>query len=122
VNALKGDGHHRALDWVVMGGESGNDNGPWRYRECHTKWMIDIVDACLENEVPVFVKQMGTCLAKKLKLKDRHGTDISEFPEGLGYQEFPVSDMAKKDIAMYREALDGIYDPGRSVFQKSKKR
>ena len=44
---------------------------------------------CNLFEVPVFVKQLGTHLAKELKLKDRHGGDIEEWPESLRIREFP---------------------------------
>lgn len=89
VNPLLGDKFRRKLDWVVTGGESGNDTGPHKYRECKTKWLMRIADQCKENSVPVFVKQMGTHLYKVLKMSDRAGANIEEFPEGLQYQEFP---------------------------------
>lgn len=77
------------LDWVIVGGESGNDRGKWRYRKCELEWLEYMVKLCKEKKIPVFVKQLGTHLAKELKLKDRHGGDIEEFPEVLRVREFP---------------------------------
>jgi protein gp37 len=78
-----------AFDWVIVGGESGNDNGRYRYRPCELQWIETIVGVCQENDIPVFVKQLGTHLAKQMKLKDRHGGDIAEFPKHLQVREFP---------------------------------
>ena len=77
------------LDWVIVGGESGNDNGQWKYRKSRLEWYYNIVLQCKKNGVPVFVKQLGTWLAKELQLSDRHGTDIDEYPDTLKVREFP---------------------------------
>lgn len=77
------------IDWVIVGGESGNDNGFYKYRPCELEWFESIIAQCREKNVPVFVKQLGTHLAKKLVLRDRHGGDIEEFPEHLQIREFP---------------------------------
>jgi len=77
------------INWVIIGGESGNETGKYRYRPCKLKWIEQIVTECKEAKVPVFVKQLGTHLAKEMKLKDRHGADFNEFPEHLRIQEFP---------------------------------
>lgn len=77
------------IDWVIVGGESGNDTGKYRYRPCELEWIEDIVMACADFNVPVFVKQMGTHLAKELKMKDRSGGNFDEFPAGLQIREFP---------------------------------
>lgn len=89
VNPLVGSEKYRKLNWLVVGGESGNETGKFKYRECYTEWMIDIVDSCKRYGVPVFVKQMGTYLYHQLNLKERHGTDVTEFPMKLRYQQFP---------------------------------
>lgn len=77
------------IDWAIIGGESGNDKGKYRYRPCEIKWMIDLVNE-LETTTAIFVKQMGTHLAKELKMSDRHGTKIEEFPERLRIRDFPI--------------------------------
>jgi protein gp37 len=78
------------IHWVIIGGESGNDTGLYRFRPTKIEWIEGIINDCKTNNVPVFVKQLGTHLAKELKLHDRHGGDISEWPENLKIREFPI--------------------------------
>lgn len=77
------------IDWVIVGGESGNDIGQYRYRPCELHWLQDIVDKCQNEHIPVFVKQLGTHLQKQLGLKTRHATNIDEFPATLQIRQFP---------------------------------
>lgn len=77
------------IDWVIVGGESGNDSGPYRYRPCELDWIDLIVANCSKFQVPIFIKQLGTHLSKKLIMTDRHGGNINEFPEYLRLREFP---------------------------------
>ena len=81
-------------DWVIVGGESGNDNGKWKYRPCEIEWIENVVLVCREFGIPVFVKQLGTFLAKKMGYKDRAGGDMNEWPTVeedlyLRFREFP---------------------------------
>ncbi|WP_128545035.1 DUF5131 family protein [Larkinella soli] len=78
------------LKWVIIGGESGNENGMYRYRPCRLEWIENLVDQCQTAGIAVFVKQLGTHIAKELGLKHRHGADPSEWPEHLRVQQFPV--------------------------------
>lgn len=78
------------IDWVIVGGESGNENGMYKYRPCELQWIEKIVNQCVETNTPVFVKQLGTYLAKDLKLSDRHGGNFDEFPTNLQIREFPI--------------------------------
>lgn len=77
------------LDWVIVGGESGNDRGKYKYRECAIEWIVDVVTQSKEAETPVFVKQMGTYIAKEFAMRDRSGGDINEFIDTLQVREFP---------------------------------
>jgi protein gp37 len=77
------------LNWVIVGGESGNETGKYRYRECKLDWLEGMVRQCRERNIPVFVKQLGTYLANQMGCKDRHGRDIAEFPDSLKFQQFP---------------------------------
>lgn len=77
------------IDWVIIGGESGNDTGKYRYRPCELKWIEDVVKQCTEAGIPVFVKQLGTHLSKQMGLYDRHGGNIEEFPDNLKVRQFP---------------------------------
>lgn len=42
----------KAIDWVIVGGESGP-----RHRPCEVEWITDVVKQCRRACVPVFVKQ-----------------------------------------------------------------
>lgn len=79
------------IDWVIVGGESGNDFGKYTYRQCHPAWFNLIQDQCESVGVPLFVKQLGTYLHKTMGLQDRHGGDINEFPNNLKVREFPLT-------------------------------
>lgn len=81
--------HGKGVDWVIVGGESGNDNGHYKYRPMKLEWVDSIIEQCSEN-APLFVKQLGTYQAKQLGLKDRHGGNIDEWPEKYKIREFPV--------------------------------
>lgn len=91
---LDGFGVHFSMlqkfDWVIIGGESGNENGFYKYRECKVEWFEKIILQCKRWQVPVFVKQLGTYLSKQLKMSDRHGANINDFPEQLRIREFPA--------------------------------
>jgi protein gp37 len=76
------------IHWAIIGGESGNEKGKYRYRPCKVEWMEELVKD-LSQMTAVFVKQMGTHLAKELKMSDRHGGNIEEFPESLRIRKFP---------------------------------
>jgi protein gp37 len=82
--------HVKSLDWVIVGGESGNDFGEWRYRPCETEWIDSIISVCEIAGVCVFVKQMGTHIAKKNGYKDRHGAHMAEWPVEFMKRSFPV--------------------------------
>jgi protein gp37 len=85
------------LDWVIVGGESGKDARP-----CNVKWSRDIITQCDWEDVPCFVKQLGSrpvkdiqdargdhCGCAGIDLKHPKGGDISEWPEDLRIREFP---------------------------------
>ena len=90
--------HNRAItggllpsspDWVIVGGESGNETGNYRYRPCEIAWISEIVSKCKEDNISVFVKQLGTHLGKTMKLNDNAGGEISEFPTDIQIREMP---------------------------------
>jgi len=77
------------LDWCIIGGESGNESGKFQYRPMEIEWAKTLIKGATENNVKCFVKQLGTFQSKKLKLKDRHGGEISEWEKSLQIREFP---------------------------------
>jgi protein gp37 len=112
INELDG---LRMLDWVIVGGESGNGARP-----CAEEWIEDVVAECQAAAVPVFVKQLGAYVvsedrtapadmmrnpadalrrfqapngevwAWRAGLADRKGGDPSEWPADLRVREFPA--------------------------------
>jgi protein gp37 len=78
------------LDWAIIGGESGNENGKYRYRPCKIEWIEELIKD-LTPTTAIFIKQLGTHLAKELKLSDRHGGIIEEWPTHLQIRQFPTT-------------------------------
>ena len=76
------------IHWAIIGGESGNETGKYRYRPCEIEWIEQLMKD-LTPTTAVFIKQMGTFLAKQLGMSDRHGGNINEFPEHLRIRDFP---------------------------------
>lgn len=76
--------HLAGIDWVVVGGESGKNPTP-----CELDWIVEIIDYCSALEIPVFVKQVGTHLAKRLGYKDNHGGDWWEWPDQIRIRKMP---------------------------------
>jgi protein gp37 len=48
------------IDWVIVGGESGQKSRPIK-----EEWVIDIKNKCLEKQIPFFFKQWGGKNKKK---------------------------------------------------------
>jgi protein gp37 len=97
------------IDWVIVGGESGNNSRP-----CDIDWIRRVVTDCKAEGVPVFVKQLGSKprelnkrgrahvslmpfewddggenIERWYKPRDKKGGDPSEWPEDLRVRQFP---------------------------------
>jgi protein gp37 len=74
------------INWVIVGGESGKNARP-----CRVEWLISIVKQCGRAKVPVFVKQLGSnpLGTNCIRLQDKKGGDITEFPDELQARHFP---------------------------------
>jgi protein gp37 len=80
------------IDWVIVGGESGNETGKYRARPCDMDWVQSVVDQCKEAGVPCHVKQLGSNVYsafQRVRFKDHHGGDMAEWPEPLRVRQFP---------------------------------
>ena len=73
-----------ALDWVIVGGESGP-----HARVMNPRWALALIEQCRTAGVAVFCKQMGTVWAKANKSSDNHGGNPLEWSEELRVREFP---------------------------------
>lgn len=69
------------IDWVIVGGESGN-----RARPMEKEWVLNIKNQCEENDVAFFFKQWGTWGADKIKRnKKLNGKEI----DGKIWHQYP---------------------------------
>jgi protein gp37 len=84
--------HTPSLDWVIVGGESGQGARPF-----NIDWARQIIEDCELAGVACFVKQLGSEPRDEAKhatmghmfLRNRKGGDPSEWPEDLRVREFP---------------------------------
>jgi protein gp37 len=93
--------HCPALDWIIVGGESGPDARPF-----DVQWARDVVAQCQDAVTAVFVKQLGSNprdgfelgtarppsiedRPRLISLRDRKGGDWNEWEPGLRVREFP---------------------------------
>ncbi len=83
-------GHVPLLDWVIIGGESGALNA---VRPMDLQWVRDLIHECWAADIACFVKQLGRHPTEgpfgRLKLRDSHGGNPDEWPDGLHVREFP---------------------------------
>jgi len=79
------------IDWFIIGGESGNDTGKYKYRPMEIEWLEHLIYEAQKSGIPCFVKQLGTYQAKRLLLKDRFGGNMNEWAMELRVREFPKS-------------------------------
>lgn len=72
------------ISWVIVGGESGPGARPM-----DTRWVEQLIALCSVNDVPVFVKQLGSVWAKQTKSSHPKGGDMNEWPEVLRVRQYP---------------------------------
>jgi protein gp37 len=73
---------------VIVGGESGPGARPFAL-----EWAESLIARCVAAGVACFVKQLGsnpTLDGQPLKLRDKKGGDMSEWPEALRVRQFPT--------------------------------
>ena len=89
IGEIQWDKRMNNLDWNIIGGESGNDYGKYRYRPMQIDWMEHLLSQSVRNGVPCFIKQLGSYQAKQLKLKDKKGGEMEEWPNNLKVRQYP---------------------------------
>jgi hypothetical protein len=98
------------IDWLIVGGESGPDARPF-----DIAWARSAIAQCKAAGVACFVKQLGAhpfdgydlagdgnsdsrnTVEQWLRLRDRKGGDLAEWPEDLRVREFPASSIPAPD-------------------------
>jgi protein gp37 len=75
---------YKAIDWVIVGGESGPNARP-----LNTGWIHSILAQCKCYNIPAFVKQLGTYWAKENGAKHSKGGDPDEWLPGIRVRMFP---------------------------------
>lgn len=87
--------------WVILGGESGFEKGTHRYRPSQVEWYERAILALSYTRTPVFVKQLGTYLAKNdlkhLKLGWK-GDAFERFPGELQIRQFPQTHVEHQSV------------------------
>lgn len=82
--ACERTGYLPAIDWVIVGGESGTSA-----RRCAVEWIANVVEQCRDAHVACFVKQLGSKPFRRLDgaplAVSKKGGDWREWPE-----EFPA--------------------------------
>ena len=77
------------LDWIIIGGESGNNTGKYLFRAMELSWMENLIHHSTKNSIKCFVKQLGSYQAKRLNLKHKNAENISEWNLKYQIQEIP---------------------------------
>jgi protein gp37 len=75
------------INWVIQGGES----GPAAH-EFHMEWAESLIRQCESNNVPYFLKQLGSNVYQKgteARLDHSHGGNWDEWPKPLRVRQFP---------------------------------
>lgn len=76
------------LDWIITGGES--DQGGAHGREYLVSWAFDLIEWGESHGVAIYVKQLGSYLARRSNFADRAGADPGEWwPPMLRVRQMP---------------------------------
>src|SRR5690606_7254183 len=79
------------IDWGIIGGESGNEEGKYQYRKTELSWFLSLMYQLRSSKIPIFFKQFGTWYHKnQFFLKDKKGEHYcNRFPEGFKIRQTP---------------------------------
>jgi len=81
----------RGMQWVIVGGESGNGARPM-----HVEWVTSIREQCKKQNVPFFFKQWGGVR------KSKHGREL----DGRTYDEYPTATRQPMPSTAVRKELE----------------
>jgi protein gp37 len=80
------------IDWVIVGGESGN-----KARPMEKDWILNVKKQCEENDVAFFFKQWGTWGADKIK---RNKKENGKKLDGKIWQQYPETIEQQYTVAL----------------------
>jgi len=96
-----------AIDWVIVGGESGA-----RARPIDPKWVLEIRDQCVASDIPFFFKQWGG-VNRKLSGRVLEGQIWDQLPRVIdGTLSTPRSDRSRQMEMAVDAAHEGMATPG----------
>ena len=96
----------KCIDWIIVGGESGNSTGKHLYRECRLEWICKVGLDAMNTGAALFVKQMGSHIAKEMHFRrDPHGKDFEQFPPELQVRQYPDYD---KRTTIKSTTIEGV--------------
>lgn len=72
------------VNWVIVGGESGT-----QARRLELSWIRDLIEECKGQEIPVFVKQLGTRWERENEGTSGKGEETEGWPEELKLRQYP---------------------------------
>lgn len=84
VDAEKVMGAYGNPDWIIIGGESGSGA-----REMTENMALSLMELCNSRGVPVFFKQTGNVLSRRLGMGSQKGEDVHEKSAHLFTREYP---------------------------------
>jgi protein gp37 len=74
----------RGIDWVIIGGETGRHARP-----CKVCWVRSIIEQCREQNVPCFVKQLGSRSDSFMSIDGTKNENPDRWPFSLRVRQFP---------------------------------
>ncbi|NJB35309.1 DUF5131 family protein [Croceivirga sp. JEA036] len=79
------------VEWAVIGGESGNLEGKYRFRKSELAWYLSLMYQFRDAGTPVFFKQLGSYYHHyDLKVSDSKGERwCSKFPDVFKIRQYP---------------------------------
>lgn len=79
------------IDWAVIGGESGNQTGEYKYRKTELSWFLSLMYQLRDSQTPLFFKQFGTWYHyNRFHLKDKKGEIYyNNFPYNFRIRQYP---------------------------------
>jgi Protein of unknown function (DUF5131) len=100
------------IDWVIVGGESGNGA-----RLMEKEWVLSVRDLCRQSRVPFFFKQWGG-VRKKAAGRKLDGKTYDEFPRRVDYPVLPLEECmelaSQFSASSIKEKLYNISDRNKS--------